>query len=271
MELVLSIIHVLACLLIIGVILIQSGKGGGLGAGFGGASSAAQQIFGGRGAGNFLTRFTVGLAVTFMATSLALAYLSSRPRSLLDLSEVSGAVSSDEDTIVEEGSGELIILGDQPTGGEAEGLLVQEPPKPEEPMNQVVIPPVPTAEEPGAEGEQPPAAEEPAAEDPAPDTPTDEVPPAEPAAPAEKPAPAVKEAPKPKAEPKAEPKPKNPEPAAKSDEPKAKGEEPKAKGEEPKAKGEEPKAKGEEPKAKSEEPKAQEEAPAAPAEGETAE
>ena len=112
MALVLSIVHVLACILIIGVILLQSGKGGGMGAGFGGASAAATQLFGGRGAGNFLTRSTVGLAAIFMCTSLGIAYLSSRPNSLLDLSESSGREASDEDTIVEQGSGELIELTD---------------------------------------------------------------------------------------------------------------------------------------------------------------
>lgn len=111
MALVLSIIHVISCFLIIGVILLQSGKGGGMGAGFGGASAAATQLFGGRGAGNFLSRSTVGLATVFMATSLGLAYLSSRPNSLLDLSETSGRIASDEDTIVERGSGDLIELG----------------------------------------------------------------------------------------------------------------------------------------------------------------
>lgn len=120
MELVTSVIHVLTCILIIGVILIQSGKGGGLGAGLGGANAAAQQIFGGRGAGNFLTRTTVGLAVIFMATSIFLAYLSSRPRSLLDLSETSGVESSQEETIIEEGSGPLVELdGDGPATGDA--------------------------------------------------------------------------------------------------------------------------------------------------------
>jgi preprotein translocase subunit SecG len=110
MTLVLSIIHVLACVLIIAVILLQSGRGGGLGAGFGGASSAATQLFGGRGAGNFLSRSTVALAAVFMVTSLGLAYLSSRPNSLLDLTETAGSEGTNEDTIVERGSGPLVPL-----------------------------------------------------------------------------------------------------------------------------------------------------------------
>lgn len=70
----LTILHVTACLFLVLVVLIQPGKSGGLGA-FGGGS--AQQVFGGRGAGNVLTKVTWVTASTFFATSIALAYLSS--------------------------------------------------------------------------------------------------------------------------------------------------------------------------------------------------
>lgn len=70
----LTVVHVIACLFLILVILIQPGKSGGLGA-FGGAS--AQQVFGGRGAGNFLTKTTWATATIFFATAMTLAYLSS--------------------------------------------------------------------------------------------------------------------------------------------------------------------------------------------------
>jgi preprotein translocase subunit SecG len=70
----LIVVHVIACLFLMLVVLIQPGKGGGLGA-FTGAS--AQQVFGGRGAGNFLTRTTWATAAIFFATSVTLAYLSS--------------------------------------------------------------------------------------------------------------------------------------------------------------------------------------------------
>jgi preprotein translocase subunit SecG len=70
----LTIVHVIACLFLMLVVLIQPGKSGGLGA-FGGAS--AQQVFGGRGAGNFLTKTTWATATIFFATSMTLAYLSS--------------------------------------------------------------------------------------------------------------------------------------------------------------------------------------------------
>jgi preprotein translocase subunit SecG len=79
----LNVLHVFVCLFLILVVLLQQGKGGGLG-GLGGA--AATQVFGGRGAGNFMTRLTAICAVIFMLTSIGLAYLSSGgDRALRDL------------------------------------------------------------------------------------------------------------------------------------------------------------------------------------------
>lgn len=70
----LTVMHVLACVFLILVILIQPGKSGGMGV-FGAAG--AQQVFGGRGAGNFLTKTTWATAALFFTTSITLAYLSS--------------------------------------------------------------------------------------------------------------------------------------------------------------------------------------------------
>ena len=67
---VLRVIHILACVLLVAIILLQPGKGG-MSAGFGGG---AQQVFGGRGAGNILTKATGIFATIFMLTSVALAY-----------------------------------------------------------------------------------------------------------------------------------------------------------------------------------------------------
>ncbi len=70
----LVVVHVIACLFLMLVVLIQPGKSGGLGALTG---AGAQQVFGGRGAGNFLTRTTWATAAIFFSTSITLAYLSS--------------------------------------------------------------------------------------------------------------------------------------------------------------------------------------------------
>ena len=74
MYTVIVIVHVLACLALIVVVLLQKGKGADLGAAFGGSS---QTVFGSQGAGGFFTKL-VGVAVAiFMMTSLSLAYMSS--------------------------------------------------------------------------------------------------------------------------------------------------------------------------------------------------
>ncbi len=69
-----NIIHIFVCLVLMFVVLLQQGKGGGMGSAFGGASA---QVFGGSGAGNILTRATAVCAGIFMLTSVSLAYLSS--------------------------------------------------------------------------------------------------------------------------------------------------------------------------------------------------
>jgi preprotein translocase subunit SecG len=73
MTIFLTVLHVLACLFLIVVVLLQRGKGAEMGAVFGGGAGAT--VFGSRGAGNFLTRMTTAAAVIFMLTSLTLAYV----------------------------------------------------------------------------------------------------------------------------------------------------------------------------------------------------
>ena len=70
----LTVVHVIACLFLMLVVLLQPGKSGGLGAITG---AAAQQVFGGRGAGNVLTKATWVTATIFFLTSITLAYMSS--------------------------------------------------------------------------------------------------------------------------------------------------------------------------------------------------
>ena len=72
MTLFLTVLHVMVCVFLVVVVLLQRGKGAEIGAVFGGGSNAT--IFGSRGAGNFLTKLTTGAAVVFMLTSLSLAY-----------------------------------------------------------------------------------------------------------------------------------------------------------------------------------------------------
>jgi preprotein translocase subunit SecG len=73
------IVHVLVALAIIGLVLLQHGKGADMGSGFGGGSSSS--LFGATGSANFLSRATAALATVFFLLSLALAYLATnQPR-----------------------------------------------------------------------------------------------------------------------------------------------------------------------------------------------
>ena len=80
MEVLIAIIHVVVALFLIVSILLQSGKGGGVGAAFGGTSTV---VFGGHGAGGFLAKVTSVMAITFMITSFTLSYMGSNTKSVL--------------------------------------------------------------------------------------------------------------------------------------------------------------------------------------------
>jgi len=71
METLIVVVHVIAAIAIIGLVLLQQGKGADAGAAFG--SGASQTVFGASGSGNFLTRSTSIAAVIFFVTSLTLA------------------------------------------------------------------------------------------------------------------------------------------------------------------------------------------------------
>ena len=67
-------IHVIVCVLLILIVLLQTGKGADMGASLGGGSS--QALFGGAGPATLLSKITTAIAVIFMLTSLSLAYMS---------------------------------------------------------------------------------------------------------------------------------------------------------------------------------------------------
>ena len=74
MELVIMVLHVVAALVVIGLVLLQHGKGADMGAAFG--SGASGSLFGATGSANFLSRTTAVLAAVFFVTSLGLTYFS---------------------------------------------------------------------------------------------------------------------------------------------------------------------------------------------------
>ena len=76
MMILLVIVHVVVCLFLIGVVLLQQGKSADLAGAFGGQGS--QTAFGPRGASNLLTKLTTWSAIIFMLTSIGLTILLSR-------------------------------------------------------------------------------------------------------------------------------------------------------------------------------------------------
>ncbi len=74
---VLMIVHVLIALAIVGLVMLQQGRGADAGAGFG-AGGGSGSVFGARGAASFLSRTTAILATVFFVTSLTLAYLAGK-------------------------------------------------------------------------------------------------------------------------------------------------------------------------------------------------
>lgn len=80
---VLTTFHILVCLLLVLVVLLQSGRAADLAGAFGGSGS--QTAFGPRGAASLLSRATTFLAIVFMVSSLVLAVYASRPRSSVAL------------------------------------------------------------------------------------------------------------------------------------------------------------------------------------------
>jgi len=77
MQTALLAVHILVAIAVIGLVLIQHGKGADAGAAFGAgaAGGASGSVFGAQGAGNFLSRTTAILATIFFLTSLSMAYM----------------------------------------------------------------------------------------------------------------------------------------------------------------------------------------------------
>jgi len=79
-------VHVVISAVLIGLILIQRGKGAEAGAAFGGGAS--QTVFGSRGSSSFLTRTTAILATVFFITSLTLAYFTQQSTQVTSVTDM---------------------------------------------------------------------------------------------------------------------------------------------------------------------------------------
>ncbi|WP_183354911.1 preprotein translocase subunit SecG [Geomonas silvestris] len=76
MTILLVTLHVVVCLALIVVVLLQSGKGAEMGASFG--ASGSQSVFGAGGGNTFMSKVTTSAAIIFMLTSLSLAFISGK-------------------------------------------------------------------------------------------------------------------------------------------------------------------------------------------------
>lgn len=86
MDTLLTIVHVVVCFFLVGIVLLQHGKGADIGATFGGSS---QSLFGTEGPLPLLNKITTAVAILFMLTSLTLAYISSQKSDSSVMSDVS--------------------------------------------------------------------------------------------------------------------------------------------------------------------------------------
>ena len=92
MEQIILVGHLLVALAIIGLIMMQQGKGADAGASFGAGSSAT--VFGSSGSGNFLTKMTTWLAIGFFVISLVLGNLTAnRTKAVEEWNDLSGPVT----------------------------------------------------------------------------------------------------------------------------------------------------------------------------------
>ena len=92
MATLLVIIHVICCLFLVSIVLLQGGKGAEMGAAFGGSS---QTIFGSRGASTFLTKLTTASAIVFMLSSLILSMVANKHSSVIK----AGAAAQQRNTV----------------------------------------------------------------------------------------------------------------------------------------------------------------------------
>lgn len=95
MHILIIAIHVIVCIALIMIVLLQTGKGADMGAAFGGGSS--QTLFGSTGASTFLSKATTFAAIVFMITSLTLAYISGGSATKSVVTDVPAPVTSTTD------------------------------------------------------------------------------------------------------------------------------------------------------------------------------
>jgi preprotein translocase subunit SecG len=118
MEQFILVVHVLLALGIIGLIMLQQGKGAEMGASFGSGSS--QTVFGAAGTGNFFSHMTGILAAVFFVTSVTLAVIA-KNTSVID-EDFLPAINSSAEAVIGDLEGAAVNVGEATTPGGTENL-----------------------------------------------------------------------------------------------------------------------------------------------------
>ncbi len=137
MQTVLVVVHIFVAFGLVGLVLIQHGKGADAGAAFGSGASAT--VFGARGSASFLTRTTAGLATAFFVSSMTLGYFASQTGKEPGLMEIQSEAPAAVETVEVEPLSEippappsgspLESTGEVPLPAGDAGTEVPEPPK----------------------------------------------------------------------------------------------------------------------------------------------
>ena len=134
METLVLVVHVLAALSIVGLILLQQGKGASMGASFG--SGASQTVFGSSGGGHFLVKLTAVIALVFFVTSFSLAVISKRRSAPVDDITLPGfeqdvpAIEQQIDTPIQS---DIPVIEDTSANTSDVPVIIEEPEVEEEP------------------------------------------------------------------------------------------------------------------------------------------
>lgn len=162
MQLILTVLHLALAIGLVGLILIQHGRGADAGAAFG--SGASGTVFGAQGSGSFLTRSTAVIATLFFLTSMTLAYFAAQvgePQGLMD------DVAPPAPIIIDSGDVPMPDLPASPVGatdGAAVGDQIEDVPVPAPSGGPSDIAPEASAEKIEAPSQDVPATELPTAE-----------------------------------------------------------------------------------------------------------
>lgn len=133
METALIVVHILVAVAIIGLVLIQHGKGADAGAAFGAgaAGGVSGSVFGAQGSGNFLSRSTAMLATVFFLTSLSLAYMTRNVEGEKSLMERAQQTPVEQaQPVTPETDAPVVPESDTPASSKADGTPADMPKNP---------------------------------------------------------------------------------------------------------------------------------------------